>query len=138
MGKSIANIKGKTVSHKPESLKLEKMSKTIPVLQDQIFYMDIMFVEQIPFLVSITKPINMLQVNRLKDRHMDTILKQLMKQLSVYSSRGFSINKIRCDPETGLIGLNDTLGKDGFEMDASGQNEKVPQVERAIRTIKNH
>eukprot|EP01041_Mallomonas_annulata_P013513 gene13513-28663_t len=43
---------------------------------------------------------------------------------------------IRCDPESGLVGLKPLLGHDGFDMDISGTEEAVPNVERAIRTVK--
>ena len=134
-GRSLANLKGKTTSHKaPVRDLVERVPR--PIAIRQVFSMDLMFVEKIPFLVSIAKPVDYLQVNRLKNRTTASIYKQVKKQLAVYTSRGFQIDHVRCDPESGLVALRPMLGADGFEMDIAGQEEAVPEIERPIRTIK--
>ena len=133
-GRSLANIKGKSTSHKAIAVEVESVERPISV--KQVFMVDLMFVEKIPFLISVTKPINLLQVNKLKNRTVGSIFQQISKQLAVFRSRGFQITKVRCDPECGLVGLQPLLGDKGYEMDITGQEEAVPPVERAIRTIK--
>eukprot|EP01041_Mallomonas_annulata_P007081 gene7081-14411_t len=99
--------------------------------------MDILFVEKIPYLISVTEPLSYILVNKLKDRSIKKILyKQVYKQLGVYFSRGFDLLTIRCDPESELVGLKSLFGHDGIEMDITGADEAVPKVERTIRTVK--
>ena len=133
-GRSLANIKGKTTTHKSEVVQVNDIPR--PISQRQIFMMDLMFIEKIPFLISVAKPINVVQVNKLKDRTVKSIYKVVKKQLAVYRSRGFEIAKVRCDPESGLVALQPLLGEDRYDMDVAGQNESVPQIERVIRTVK--
>ena len=133
-GRSIANIKGKSTSHKAISVEVERIERPINIRQT--FMMDIMFVEKIPFLISVTKPVNLIQINKLKSRSVGSIFHQVKKQLSVYRSRGFEVSKVRCDPESGLVALQPLLGNSGYEMDVTGQEEAVPPIERAIRTVK--
>ena len=66
---------------------------------------DLNFVEKIPFLISVTKPINLLQVNKLKSRTVGSIFQQISKQIAVFRSRGFHIKKVWCDPKSDLVGL---------------------------------
>ena len=133
-GRSLANIKGKSTTHKAINVEVERIERPINI--SQVFMVDVMFVEKIPFLVSVTKPVNLLQINKLKSRTVGNIFHQIKKQLSVYRSRGFQVSKVRCDPESGLVALRPLLGNDGYDMDVTGQEEAVPPVERAIRTIK--
>ena len=135
-GKNMAHIKGKTTSHKAPIVTIENVDNYLYHNKNITIMIDIMFVETIPFLVSDAKPIDMILVNQIKNRKTITIFKQLYKQITVYLSRGYEINTIRCDPENGLIALQELLNQKGLYLDISGQEEAIPQVERKIRTIK--
>eukprot|EP01041_Mallomonas_annulata_P006942 gene6942-14094_t len=95
-----------------------------PINKQQIFMVDILFMEKIPFWISITEPINMILVSKIKNRSAQSIFQQVMKQLATYKSR------IRCDTESGLIGLQPLIGNENYEMDITGQEEAVPPVGR--------
>ena len=135
-GRNMAYIKGKTTSHKAPIVTIDSNINYQTYDKNITIMIDIMYVETIPFLISVSKPLDMILINQIKNRKTITIFNQLNKQLGTYLSRGYNINTIRCDPENGLITLQELLNHKGFQLDISEQEEAVPQVERKIRTIK--
>jgi hypothetical protein len=100
-------------------------------------FTDIMFVEELPFMVSVLKPIGLILVTNLtkskKTEYMESILTD---QVNIIKSRGFSINRISVDPARELAGLS-FFGIDKIPVITVGPNTHVHIAERYIRTIKD-
>ena len=63
-GPSLANLKGKTVSHKAE-LQEEITTLTNQFKADQTIFVDLMFVNSVPYLISVFKPLEYVAVTKL-------------------------------------------------------------------------
>ena len=61
-GDQSANLKGKTISHKSE-LQEEISVLNAQLKLDQIFFIDLMFVNSIPYLISVFKPLGYVSVS---------------------------------------------------------------------------
>jgi hypothetical protein len=135
----ISYLKGKTV-HK--SVVFDK-PVTVPRLIDkeQILYVDILFVAGIAFLLSISKPMNLLIVTVLGkangQRTAMTLQAALQQQLNVYSVYGFKVKRMHSDPESGLISQKPWLASIGIEHVANPEDVKVGIIENSIKRVKN-
>ena len=98
---------------------------------------DIMHVNNLMFVVNVLTPIRMTFAAKIKSRGLENIYAALYSQIGEVKSRGFNVTKLKCDPESGFVALADMLGQEqGILVEAVGNNEHVPVVERKIRVIK--
>jgi len=92
---------------------------------------DIMFLSQMPFLITCTRRLKFGTVEASSDRQLLTITKALETVLRVHQHRGFGIHTIFADPEFEPLRPTfpalDTCGTDGHVLD----------IERCIRTAKD-
>jgi hypothetical protein len=58
-----------------------------------------MFVNKIPFLVTVSRGLYFLTGENLPNRQAPTVAKALRRAVNAYLGRGFRISKIRADPE---------------------------------------
>ena len=137
-GPNLGSIKGKTVRTKPNSINITEID-----LPDDIKDLygnvelsgDIMFINKIPFFVSISHKIKFGTAEALKNRKRETILKAIQHINRIYRRRGFRITTINLDGEFGNL-KNDLLDLD-IILNETANNEHVPVAERYIRTIKD-
>ena len=135
-GPDIGSLKGKTTSHQA------KLEEKLPLIgteykTEQIMYIDIMFVNQIPYLVSVVQPIEFLFVSKLAKRDDKTLWISLKKAIAGMTKYHFKIKMIRVDGEGAIntewfhnkVGLRDIILND------TGAGEAVAVVERKIRHI---
>ena len=64
-----------------------------------LMWIDILFFDTIPFIITISRDINFYTVEKLTDRENSTILECLIKVMSIYNSRGFYVQYILADGE---------------------------------------
>jgi len=133
-GPPLANLKGKTTSHKAPTINMDVQVDYVK--KEQISNIDIMFINEIPFLVNVLTPLNYTFVDQLKSRNAGVIFKILWKQLSHCMKNEFTVKTVRCDPEAGLVALDQKLAESGISLDVAGQEEAVPVVESKIRRLK--
>jgi hypothetical protein len=109
-----------------------------------------MFVNKIPFLVTISRYLKFGTVEALKERTATQIMRCIKTVRGVYNKRGFRIRTILANGEfEALRGslLEDEHGRiqldtkdlegDGADINVAGNDEHVPEVERYIRTVKD-
>jgi len=96
--------------------------------------MDIMFVNKVAFLITISHGIKFGTVEHIKNRQHDTILNAVKRLKKVYNLQGFQLLHCRADSEfeplkTEMAGL-------GVDLNTASEDEHVPEIERYIRTVK--
>jgi hypothetical protein len=96
---------------------------------------DIMFVNQIPFFLSISRNIKFITVSVLANSKEALLTKALKEIHAVYRKRGFRIQNTLGDSEfecTRGVVASDL----NSELNICGEDEHVPNIERCIRTVK--
>jgi hypothetical protein len=95
---------------------------------------DVMKVNGMPFLVSITRAIKFGTVAWLKNAKADTILSHIRDIRDVYVKRGFSLQIVEVDGQ--FEPLRGELAAMGVTLNKCSREEHVPVAERRIRTLK--
>ena len=136
-GTDIGILKGKMTHKKSDPVNLSHLPKLTGVSIFQALNTDIMFVDGMPYLITISQPLNLLMVKSLEGRRdKEAIEEALIKIIRQYRARGFSIERVLCDGEKGVAACADLLNAEGIELNISSAGQHVPVIERAIRQIK--
>ena len=96
-----------------------------------ILTMDIMFINKVAFLVTISRNLKFGTVKALPNRQIPTITQPLRPVITLYKHRGFKVSAILADNEF------EAIRPDFPMLNCAAGNEHVPEVERFIRTIKD-
>lgn len=142
-GKDILqNLKGKTTRNKATTYEREYdiVSKSL-VKEEQILYIDIMFVNKIPYLVTKTSsPLSYRVVRKLKGRNAKEIFSKLARILNHLKNIRVKIVAIRCDEEAAIeseeLERKLCVYDESIDLDISPGGEAVGVIEREIRTEK--
>ena len=133
-GKNLGSLKGKTV-HRPNA-HVQTGIAPVPheILsrhQNVTLAIDIMFVNKIPFLITVSRNIKFVTIEDLPNRKVTTIRDKLRAVLRLYRHRGFHVTSILGDQEFEAL-------REFFPyLNTCGADEHVPDVERMIRTVKD-
>ena len=95
---------------------------------------DVMYVSGITFLVTIAKNLQFRTVTYIPNRTPDEFYKALDATFRIYNHGGFQVTTVHCDPE--FKPLEDPLIDLDIKLNYASAKEHIPEVERAIRTIK--
>jgi hypothetical protein len=129
-----SEIKGKMTHINQNSIRRNIVSMAS---KDQELFLDIMFVNGVPFLVGISKPMNFVMGLYLKGfvdkaRSGKSIKEGINKMVLEYSTRGYNVTKINFDNE----GDQKELKTTDVLVDPKPPGQHVYEIERCIRTIK--
>jgi hypothetical protein len=136
LGKSKYGIQGKTVRGQPDQVITESMPVPTTVLdyyKDVELSIDVMHVNKVPFLVSISEHIHFGTITALDSMKIPVLEDDIKKIIRLYSVRGFHIKYILVDIQFKAIkdrGLLDAI------VNVVGKGEHAPMIERFIRVIK--
>jgi hypothetical protein len=136
-GPELGSLKGKTVRN--ASGRVELRLVPIPAVIMERYRRvtlagDIMKVNKIPFMVSISSTIKFGTVELLKDQKMVTILTTIRHFHGLYAKRGFRVETLMMDGE--FEPLRGELSILGITLNTVSRGEHVPVAERRIRTLK--
>ena len=136
-GPALANLKGKTTSHKSE-LQEEISVLNAQLKVDQIMFVDLMFVNSIPYLVSVFKPLEYVSVSKLAKKDILSIYNTVINHVNSIRKHGLNITMLRVDGESAISTdwFNSKINAEGIILDTTGAGEAVSVVERKIRQIK--
>ena len=137
-GPDLGTVKGKTTRRRP-----------MPIVNDQIaippelyerrseleLCIDIMFVNEMPFLTTITRALYYRTALFLPTRKHQDLYTSLDEVLRMYNHNGFTISKIFCDGEFRPI-MDPVKDEMNIDMRYSAAQAHVPEAERNNRTIK--
>ena len=99
-----------------------------------VLCIDVMKVNKIPFLVTISRAIKFGTVAWLKNSKIETIMSSVTQVRNVYLKRGFTLEVIEADGQ--FEPLRGELGALGITLNKCSRQEHVPVAERRIRTLK--
>ena len=97
---------------------------------------DIFFVNGLPFLLGVLKPIYYVLVLFLVNRSKETIWDGLRRMLNKIGIFNYRLKSVLTDGEGGVLKAREELESKGIELNVTSKGEKVPLVENRIKTIK--
>jgi ribonuclease HII len=95
---------------------------------------DIMYVNKIPYFVSISRDIHFCTSEMLHDLKNQTILKAVGHVVNIYKTRDFRVTHILADGQ--LDSLSNEIAAMGIIAKITARDEHVPEIECHIRTLK--
>ena len=137
-GKDIGSLKGKTVRSKPLPVIKDYVNipKELMIRHENIeLAMDMMFVNKIPFLTTISKHIMYRTAQPLPNKTVKAYRSAIDVVFRLYNHAGFKITVIKADREFQPI-FEDIKDDLDITMNYASAQEHVPEAERNNRTIK--
>ena len=137
-GPDVGSLKGKTVRR--GTAHVEVPSVTIPATlmeryRDVIIGADIMFVNKLPFMVTISRNIKFCTAELILDQKQETLFAAIKAVRNIYAKRGFAAKFILMDGQFEV--LRGDLAGASMTLNTVARGEHVPEAERQIRTIKD-
>jgi hypothetical protein len=136
-GPDVGSLKGKTVRRAP--IGARPLLTTIPAevmsrYRSVTLCADIMFVNKIPFFVTISRGIKFGTAEMITSRHHKAILGAIKQVCRIYRTRGFRVELLLMDGE--FESLRGDMAELGITLNTTAKDEHVGEIERYIRTIK--
>jgi hypothetical protein len=136
-GPDLGSLKGKTTSHKAQ---LEEEIPTLKTKQfeSQTMYVDLMFMNGLPFLIAVVNPLEYVMVNKLSKRDNWTLWGSMESNINHITKYDFKIKMLRVDGEGAMNTewFENRVAALGIILDTTGAGEAVAIIERKIRHIK--
>jgi len=133
-GPSLGDLKGKTKRGRPSITDIEPVESFMR--EAQTLEEDIMFVDQIPFLVSLSTPLDLIIISELKARTATELWSVQFRHLGIYKAEGFAVHKVFFDREGGIGKIEAKLLDSGYRLQQVGAGSHVPRLEVKLRVIK--
>jgi len=93
-----------------------------------------MYINEIPFLVTMSRSIHFCTAEFIKNEKSVTIATAIKQVLQIYHRRGFKVQKLHGDGQ--LEHIKKHFVDDAITINITGRNKHMPAIERTIRTIK--
>lgn len=130
-------MKGKTVRRGTDHVEVAATpvpSELMSQYRDVVIGADIMFVNRLPFFVTISRNIKFGTAVLIADQKHDTLVKATREVRNIYKKRGFTTATMLMDGQ--FEGIAGDLAEIGITLNTVARGEHVPEAERYIRTIK--
>jgi hypothetical protein len=134
-GPDLAGVRGRTVRKRPEHVHIEYMDIPRSIVDRYpavVLAVDVMFVDGIPFLVSVSRAINLITAEFTPVRTAKNLANNIKNILRVYDRGGFRVTTLLMDNE--FESLSPLLP--GIVTNTTAAREHVGEIERRIRTMK--
>lgn len=136
-GADVGTLKGKTVRRSVEHV--EHAAVTIPAslmsqYRNVLIGGDIMFVNGLPFFVTISRNIKFCTAQLLPDQKEKTLVGAVRGVRATYMKRGFHVEAMFMDGQ--FEPIRGALSEMQITLNTVARGEHVPEIERQIRTIK--
>ncbi|KAI2498800.1 Reverse transcriptase (RNA-dependent DNA polymerase) [Fragilaria crotonensis] len=138
-GPEVGSLMGKTIRKTPKAVQATYTNIPATIMsryRKVTLAGDIMFVNKLPFFVTISRNIRFSTSEFLTNRKSETIFKAITHVHQTYAKRGFHIEVILMDGEFDKDGLVGDVAELGITINCVAAEEHVPEIERHIRTIK--
>ena len=98
---------------------------------------EILFANNIPFLITVAKPMNLLLCSELGgSRSSNNLSNIIVSHIMILKSQGFIVEKVYVDGEKGFAGCQDAVSDLNIEVVIVAIGEHINIAERAIRVVK--
>jgi hypothetical protein len=134
-GKDLGVIKGRTTRETPNGVEIEPIEAKLAD-ESIILAADIFFIEGVNFFISISRKLNLIMVQNISDREPGSLGEAIRRIHGTYKLRGYRVDTIMHDGEKGIQLLSDQCNYLGIKLNIASKGEHVPEVERAIRQVK--
>ena len=138
-GPEVGSLKGKTVRRASTSVAAEQLEIPMSIMsryQKVTVAGDIMFVNKLPFFVTISRHIKFSTAEFLTNQKTPTIVQAIKRLHQTYIRRGFQIIILMMDGQFNKDNLDGEIATFGIALNVVAAEEHVPEIERHIRTIK--
>lgn len=133
-GPLLGAIKGKTKIRRAGKVIVEDIPR--PVDANLTLHTDIMFIEGVPFLVSVAMPMGLCICSHLNSRSEPIVRAAFNNQVKQLRARHFLVVRVLVDGEGALFAMRFDLQAAGIMVDPAGPNQHVPAVEVRIKVLK--
>ena len=137
-GPDVGALKGKTTRRRPLGVGLYNHtpipSTVVDQYQDVILAVDILYVNKLPFIATISRYIRFGTVEFLRNQKATTLTEHIKQVNRLYRQRGFRSIYALMDGQ--FEPLRGDLAELGIQFSTVSNNEHVPEIERQIRTLK--
>jgi hypothetical protein len=136
-GPDVGAIKGKTVRMSPQKVRIPSVvvpNKILGWYCRITLCGNIMFVNRIPFFITISRNIKFGTVEMIMNRQQRTILGAVTQVCQLYRTRGFQVENILMDGEFEC--LCGDLAAIGVGVNTTANDEHVRDIKRYIQTVK--
>jgi hypothetical protein len=136
-GTDLATIRGKTVRRRPKRVITDYVNiprKLVEVNQQVTLAADVMFVDSVPFLVSVSCNINLITIVHTPSPRTASSLGSLLQRIvCVYARAGFTVQLILMDIEFNKVQDHVPM----LDLNTTAASKHVGDIERQIRLIKD-
>jgi hypothetical protein len=139
-GPDIGTLRGKTTRRKPKQVNIPSNTPIgipddiLAVIKNVTLCADIFYVDQLKFLVTLSRNIHFGTVEFIINRKHDTILQSLTNAVNLYKYFKYKVMSLLTDSE--FYGLRNQLLHQGVLLNTAAAHEHVGDIERYIRVIK--
>lgn len=109
---------------------------SVASMREQRMIADVFFVDGFAFVVSISKPMDLVLVKSIASRHGKGIAEAIIEQANHYKSHGYDIVEIVFDSEAENSAIRSLIESAGYKLTTVPSGHHASEVERAIRLIK--
>ena len=137
LGPDIGSIRGKTTRTAPEPVATNYVhipSEIRERMGPVELTADLLFVNGIPFLLTLGKRIKFTIIENVPDRKATTLLRGLKAVQNVYGERGHNVSTMFMDHEFAV--LKNTMKGVQINLNTTSAHEHVQEIERQIRVVK--
>ena len=135
-GPRISSLKGKTTRRAPGHVRTDYVAVPRDFLKLQknvTLVVDVMFVNNLPFLITMSRNIRYVTVEHIKSRTVNRLCKGIIRVLRLYGRAGLTVQTAMMDLE--FEPVKEPL-LDKVVVNTSAAKEHVAEIERCIRTTK--
>jgi len=134
-GKDLGQLKGKTTAKKSKAVNFEPV---LQVRRDQVMDMDLMFVEDLKYLIAVYFPLDYTALKRLRSKGKYELWSGINRCRAYVERAGMKVHTARCDGESAIASsyIQEKMGTSGIWLDTTSAGDAVARVERKIRVIK--
>ena len=136
-GPDVGSLKGKTVRRGGERVNTHLVDIPATVMshyKNVTLAGDIMFVNKIPFFITISRHLRFGTAENISNQNMKTLLASVKQVKSTYMKRGFILTHVLMDGQ--FEPLRADLADIQIDLNTVSADEHVPEIERHIRTVK--
>ena len=136
-GPDVGALKGKTTQRSPpivDSPMPVDITSILKYYGEVTLCVDLMYVNRVPLLVTLSRNIKVGTVEAVKDRKEATLLKGIATVTTLYQKARFKVTTALMDGE--FVPLRGGLAEIGVTLNETSRDEHVGDIEHYIRTVK--